>query len=143
MGVKVLAINGSVLCARHRQWAQSRGLLQNERIRWAALMKDDEAGGPIQTARKTASTRHQFAIANPPDGATYLIDPTLRTEFQTLSLRAAADRDSGAVEWTIDGQRVGRAEPDKPFAWPLVAGPHHVVARDEQGRSAEAKIVVR
>ena len=31
-----------------------------------------------------------LAIVNPPSGATYLIDPTLRREFQTLPLRVVA-----------------------------------------------------
>ncbi len=45
-------------------------------------------------------------IANPPTGATYLIDPTLRPEFQTLALRVVAAR-PGQVEWRVDGQSIG------------------------------------
>ena len=33
----------------------------------------------------------------PPDDATYLIDPTLRKEFQTIPLRAVGD--IGQLEW--------------------------------------------
>ena len=51
-------------------------------------------------------------VVNPPEGATYLIDPTLRREFQTLPLRAAAG--PTAIEWRVDGEPVGRAASDAP-----------------------------
>jgi membrane carboxypeptidase/penicillin-binding protein PbpC len=80
-------------------------------------------------------------IVSPPDGATYLIDPTLRSEFQTLPLRASAS--GGTIEWRIDGKDVGESATDGVLMWPLRPGRHVVSARDERGRPAEATITVR
>jgi membrane carboxypeptidase/penicillin-binding protein PbpC len=80
-----------------------------------------------------------FSISSPADGSTYMIDPTLRREFQTLSLKAVAG--SGAIEWTIDGRPVGRAI--ESVEWSLVPGVHRISARDARGRTAEVTIAVR
>jgi penicillin-binding protein 1C len=133
----------------YRQWAQARGLLADERAPRIALVRDDGSGGEAATqtgraARQTAaSPGPRFAIANPPPGAIYLIDPTLRPEFQTLSLRALVDQDGGQIDWAIDGRPLGRAGPDAPLPWPLVPGSHRVEARDQRGRTAETGIVVK
>jgi hypothetical protein len=73
-----------------------------------------------------AATKHEnrFRIANPPDGATYLIDPTLRSEFQTLRLRADA-----ASRVTSE--------------WPLVPGTHVITAIDANGHRDSVRIVVK
>jgi penicillin-binding protein 1C len=127
--------------AVYRQWAQQHGLLEDLGPRRVSLAGDDEI---VDMSRRTVESHAaRFAIANPPLGAVYLIDPTLRREFQTLSLRAVADRDAGEIEWAVDGQHVGRAAADKPLAWALVPGSHRVVARDERGRAAETSIVVK
>ena len=81
-------------------------------------------------------------IVSPADGSTYLIDPTLRREFQALSLRAVTAR-RGLIEWSVNGQEVGAADADAKVDWPLAPGKHRIIARDEQGRTAEAQVVVR
>jgi membrane carboxypeptidase/penicillin-binding protein PbpC len=80
-------------------------------------------------------------IVNPPDGAVYLIDPTLRREFQTLPLRAAAD--ASDIEWRIDGRSIGRSAASAAVQWPLIPGAHTVTVRDVRGREAAAAIVVK
>ena len=83
-----------------------------------------------------------FRIASPADGSTFLIDPTLRREFQSVSLRTiAASR--GAVEWWIDGRPLARTSADPAGSWSLVPGTHTFVARDEYGRTSRSTIVVR
>jgi hypothetical protein len=72
-----------------------------------------------------------LAIVNPPDNTTYLIDPTLRREFQALRLRA-----SSAATWTVDGRRV-RDD------WPLEPGRHVIAAVDGRGRRDTVTITVR
>jgi hypothetical protein len=79
---------------------------------------------------------------SPPDGAVYLIDPTLRREFQTIPLRAAV-ADASDIEWRIDGRSVGRGAAGAAVDWPLAAGAHVVTARDPQGREAGVAIVVK
>ena len=84
-----------------------------------------------------------FAIANPPAGAVYLIDPTLRSQYQALPLRVAADAHAATIDWTVDGARIGTSRPDQAFQWPLTAGSHLVSARDQTGRVAEVSILVK
>jgi penicillin-binding protein 1C len=81
-------------------------------------------------------------LLSPPDGAVYLIDPTLRREFQTLSLRAAATR-GDAVEWRIDDAVIGSTVGGRSLDWPLAVGRHVVSANDGRGRSVQAAIVVK
>lgn len=92
---------------------------------------------PVSPSRAPA-----LSIVNPPDGATYLIDPTLRREFQTLPLRAAA-RSSGTIEWRVDGKTIATVDADAPVHWPLTPGRHRVSARLASGEVAESTIVVR
>jgi len=82
-----------------------------------------------------------FAIATPADGATYLIDPTLRREFQSLSLKVVAG--SGAVAWSVDGSSIGTTDSAGSLEWSLVPGRHRIVARDGRGHTAESVITVR
>ena len=104
---------------------------------------------PPPTARPAPKTRpantdvnQPLRIVSPANGSTFLIDPTLRREFQTLSLRAVTAA-AGEVEWTVNGETAGRASADSKVSWALKTGRHHIVARDESGRTAEAHIVVR
>ena len=76
------------------------------------------------------------------DGGVYLIDPTLRREFQTLALRAVSPR-SGNIEWSIDGRVVGTSSSDSPLMWPLAAGAHRITARDASGAEARSEVLVK
>ncbi|HSP35349.1 MAG TPA: hypothetical protein VLU46_13615, partial [Thermoanaerobaculia bacterium] len=85
------------------------------------------AAGPAR-ADARRSTLH---VTNPANGATYLIDPTLRSPFQTLRLRATAD-----AVWHVDGKKV---DPE----WPLVPGAHTIVATDALGNRDSVRIYVK
>jgi penicillin-binding protein 1C len=120
-------------------------------VSWARTEHLIDGTTPIPAAARAAAVAAPRAsspaplplrVVNPPDGAVYLIDPTLRREFQTLPLRAVAP-DSSAVEWRIDGRLVGRVEGGAAVEWPLAAGAHTVTARDGLGREAAASIVVK
>jgi penicillin-binding protein 1C len=80
-----------------------------------------------------------LAIASPPDGATYLLDPTLRREFQTVPLRATGDG-GRRLSWTVSGGAVAASGTPE---WPLSPGTHVIEVRDDRGRSASATITVR
>jgi hypothetical protein len=88
---------------------------------------------------RTASALH---VTSPPDGATYLIDPTLRPEFQALAFRASSPR-GGSIAWSVDGRALGVAASGQSVSWPLARGRHRVVARDGRGLTAEREITVR
>ena len=131
--------------AVYRQWAQAHHLLADARKPGPGALFSQVASkkGLPDPFSDPLANRRRFAIANPPAGAVYLIDPTLRSEFQTLPLSAVADRDAGEVAWSIDGRSVGQSAPDASLAWPLSSGRHRVEARDEIGRSATTNILVK
>ena len=110
-----------------RTWAQSQRLL----VRAA-----DRPPAPA------ASSDARLLVLNPPPGAVYLIDPTLRQAFQTLPLRASA-ASRGPIEWRVDGERVGSCGADATIDWPLVPGAHTVTARDAHGHQSDALILVK
>lgn len=124
----------------YRQWVRVHHPAQR-----SAGAGERSAAGGRQGSKLTTVPRETgspLAIVNPAEGATYLIDPTLRREFQTLALKVVA-ASRGMIEWTIDGKPVGRAGSDESLPWPLAPGRHHITARDEHGRTAEAAVVVR
>ena len=88
-------------------------------------------GGGTPPIRPAGTPARRLAILNPPDGATYLIDPTLRREFQALRLRA-----SERATFSVDGRRVAKE-------WPLEAGRHTIAAVDGRGRRDTVVITVR
>ena len=81
-------------------------------------------------------------IVSPPSGATYMIDPTLRREFQTLPLRALTSA-PGAIEWQVAGRTLGTSSSEAALDWPLTPGTHRIIAKDERGRIAESVVVVK
>jgi penicillin-binding protein 1C len=86
--------------------------------------------------------RAPLRIVSPPDGAAYLIDPTLRRSFQTLPLRATGSG-RAVIEWRVDGQTVNRGDVSSTVDWPLVPGRHLITVRDVEGHQAEASVVVK
>jgi penicillin-binding protein 1C len=123
--------------APYRQWAAEHGL---SGVRLQPDSKDLRAKA---VRLKPDTTESHFSIVNPPAGSVYLIDPTLRSQYQALALRAMADRRAGEIEWTVDGRRVGAVQADRAFDWPLASGTHRISARDELGRTAEVSILVK
>ncbi|MBI2214987.1 MAG: penicillin-binding protein 1C [Acidobacteria bacterium] len=92
--------------------------------------------------RSRARSRGALVITNPPHGATYLIEPTLRPEFQSLSLRVAHGGEPREIDWSVDGAPLGKVRSDRSLSWPLRPGEHRFVASDGKVRR-EAVIVVR
>jgi penicillin-binding protein 1C len=124
----------------YRQWAHEHGLLarpSRDAAPVGSIPADEPATKTAAAARSTA-----LGIVNPPPGATYLIDPTLRREFQTLALRVVASS-PGRIEWRINGERIGSTPSDNPLMWPLVPGRHRITAHDARGRVAETRITVK
>jgi penicillin-binding protein 1C len=133
--------------AEYREWARQNGLLRERVPRDPAalattgrqLRPDDVASGFTRTL---TNSRTALEIANPPSGATFMIDPTLRREFQAIPLRVTAGR-PGPIEWRVNGSPVGSSSSEARLMWPLAPGSHTITARDAQGRTAESRIVVR
>ena len=119
----------------YREWAQAQGVQDGQGI---------ETMRGTKPARATAEQRGSgmFRISSPPDGATYLIDPTLRRDFQALPLRAVTSAPA-EIQWTVDGRVLGPISSERAMTWPLRVGRHVFEARDLAGRSAQATITVR
>ena len=126
----------TVLPAVFDAWQQGQG-----RVVSVARPGETPVARAITRARGAARGPATFAITSPPDGATYLIDPTLRREFQTLPLRAVGA--ASALSWTVSGRAVGTADAGATIEWPLAPGRHQVVVTDARGRTAAATITVR
>jgi penicillin-binding protein 1C len=130
--------------APYRQWAQQHRLLEVEPSAVpASISTAGSSTDPVSRRPTRVSRNDGLTIVNPPAGAIYLIDPTLRQEYQTLAFRASIGRDGGPIEWAVDGQTVGSADADEAYLWPIVAGRHRIVARDARGRLAETTILVK
>ncbi|HET8797160.1 MAG TPA: penicillin-binding protein 1C, partial [Thermoanaerobaculia bacterium] len=97
--------------------------------RFCDLRHQSDVSPSMQMARK-----EEFRISSPPDGATYLIDPTLRREFQALKLRAVA---ATRVQWQVNGRGIEGNE------WSLTPGEHVITAIDASGKRDRVRIVVR
>jgi len=128
--------------AEYRQWAHANGLDHGDRVAPSAEQRITMVRSASTDSGPASISRAALTIVSPPDGATYLIDPTLRREFQTLPLRAATDT-RGSIEWSIAGKVVGSADANEALAWSLIPGEHRIVAHDAQGHTAEATVIVR
>jgi penicillin-binding protein 1C len=125
----------------YRSWARDRGLLDSRTARPLASAETPQLRpAAVATPRRAASA--SLRILNPPAGAVYLRDPTLRDAFQTLPLRAESGR-SDRLTWEVNGRVVGTAPADGAVEWPLARGPHVITVSDAAGRKAETTIEVR
>ena len=116
----------------YRQWARDNGLQAEPR---PAIVKASAAKPHSRPAHP--APRDRLEIVSPPSGATYMIDPTLRREFQTLPLRVV-DVSTGTIEWQIAGRILGTSSSEAALDWPLTPGTHRIIAKDERGRIAES-----
>jgi penicillin-binding protein 1C len=96
-------------------------------------------GSRLSDHRQLTTDNH-LRVTNPPDGATYLIDPTLRKRYQTLRLRAVSDT---RVAWSVDRSDLGVAERDRFLEWPLAPGSHTITATDTLGQKQSVRIYVK
>ncbi len=119
--------------AEFRAWAV-------ERV--AAAPPSSSGSPPAPPPKPRSGEGGRLVIANPPAGAIYSVDPTLRREYQALPLRAVADRPT-TVTWLVDGALVGTASSERTFSWPVAIGAHDIEARDADGRRARTSVIIR
>jgi penicillin-binding protein 1C len=141
------AANAELLpCAWHHQ--SDEGLLTIYPPEFRAWVAESGVGAAahVSATRRSGEggvTRTSpLAIANPPAGAIYSVDPTLRREFQALPLRAVSDRPT-TLTWLVDGATVGTASSERALSWPLAVGAHDIEARDTEGRRARTSVIVK
>jgi penicillin-binding protein 1C len=124
--------------AEYRQWARQQDLARDRGLDDAVHGSSARTAVSRENGVEAREERVQapLTIISPPPDSTYLIDPTLRREFQTLPLRAVSVSD-GPIEWSVSGRAVASTD------WPLTPGRHRIVARDRSGRTAETFVTVR
>lgn len=123
--------------AEFREWARRNGSAAgvSQRPETAA------ARGTFGT-QPSGGAPEPLRITSPADGAVYFVDPTLRREFQALTLRVAADAPT-SVEWSVNGASMGQRSSEASASWPLRTGKHRIAARDARGNRDEISVVVR
>jgi penicillin-binding protein 1C len=121
----------------YRAWARQQGLLVSGSDR---LVPAAASVTKAVTARAAAAAA-RLRIVNPPPGATYLFDPTLRAQFQTLPLRAVAEASAATLTWEVDGRAVGTSSADRALDWPLARGEHTVAVSDGRAREETVFLV--
>jgi penicillin-binding protein 1C len=119
----------------YRRWAHAHGYSTDPSRTSGAESR------PVPRVPSSRSRRQEFAIVSPAGGATYLLDPTLRAEFQSVPLRAVSGR--GSIEWRVDGTLYTTNRDGVDVHWPLRRGQHRIAARNGQGEEAEVVIVVK
>ena len=105
----------------------------------------DHRGAPDPAELRIAGRLAEpLQIVFPLDGDVFKIDSVLRTEYQSVKLRArvearpAPDR----VEWLIDGVRAAAVGPPFSWTWKLRPGSYTIKIRaDLSGRSVESRPV--
>jgi penicillin-binding protein 1C len=121
----------------YRTWARQQGL---DVAATASALLPPPGRDRVRVAR--AAAPEALRIVNPPPGAVYLLDPTLRSEFQTLPLRAVTDAAGARLAWEVDGRPLGAVEADRALEWPLARGTHTVTVTDGRTRD-QTSIVVK
>jgi len=111
----------------YRAWARSAGRLHAPPEKQSLVMAAGRGTEPVR-------------VTNPPDGATFMMDPTLRGDFQALRLRAIG---RGSMTWRVDRRVVGSAAADRHLEWRLVPGRHEISATDQKGESDRVVIWVK
>jgi penicillin-binding protein 1C len=115
----------------YRAWSRSS----------ATAPVDAEVSAPPARHPTVSASSAAFEIVSPLAGATFLRDPTLRPEFQTLSLRSRGSQ--GRIEWRVDDAVLASAAGDESVRWPLAPGAHAIEARDGAGHVARVTVTVR
>jgi penicillin-binding protein 1C len=122
---------------RYRAWAEAHGLLTvSDRV--AATVGQPRGGRSADRSQADDELR----VAHPAEGTVFLIDPTLRAEFQALPFRATGV-EGAEVSWSVNGRNVGSASADRAVLWPLERGSHVASVRDGRGRTAAVSFVVK
>jgi penicillin-binding protein 1C len=121
----------------YRAWSGSPKIDAAPQVRAAAAVRAPEETHAFERPREAV-----LDIANPPSGAVYSIDPTLRREFQSIPLRAITARPT-TLTWLVDGAEVGTGSSEHTVPWPLAAGSHEIEVRDAAGRSVRTSVTVR
>ena len=124
--------------AEYHDWARQQGILSEP-------VPARTAGVPVRARASATATgprqTDRLTIVRPLPGAVFMLDPTLRPEFQAVTF--AAQGGVQPLEWQVNGRRLRTDASGAPERWPLTRGRHEVIVRDAAGATATAQIEVR
>jgi penicillin-binding protein 1C len=126
----------------YRQWAREQGLLDRPGASPTPGAAGAPAGRPASLITRVQAAHDGLTIVRPLGGALFLVDTTLRREFQAVTL-AARGGTPGPLAWFVDGAPAGIDRGGDPLRWPLVRGRHRIEVRDSDGHTADTFIDVR
>lgn len=124
----------------YRDWARQAGLITRTTSIGAGMVQSSPVQSRLTKVSQAAS--NGLTIVRPLGGALFLLDPTLRAEYQSVPLSARGGA-AGPLEWFVDGVPVGRDGRDGQLRWSLIRGRHSIVVKDLEGRSASTYVDVR
>jgi penicillin-binding protein 1C len=81
-------------------------------------------GAPAAGAPSEALAGTPLRVAYPPDGARFVLDPSV-SSLQAIRLRADAPPGARRVRFVLDGRALG-VEPPHALDWPLSPGAHRL-----------------
>lgn len=81
-------------------------------------------------------------IHTPSDGDEFVLRSGVPSADQQIALQASTSGGTGAVFWFVDGALQTQAAPGDVVLLEPTPGPHHLVAVDTEGRSADIRITV-
>jgi penicillin-binding protein 1C len=130
----------------YRDWARREGLagaLSSAAADMSGIPADiTAAAAPERQAAPVAHAGNTpLTITRPLAGGVFMIDPTLRPEFQMLSFSARGGE--GRLFWFVDGEPFATGAPGESVRWPLSRGRHEILVRDNKGQTAQTRIEVR
>jgi len=118
-------------------------------VAWPEALRDwaaahDQPALPVRTSPRcpTGGRAGGITLLEPPDGATYLLDPSRPVAWQTIRWVAAVEQAHAAVHWTLDGApveptRLLRTDDRVEGRWALEQGRHRLkVELVDGGRDA-------
>ena len=128
----------------YRTWARDDGLAGDPERPGGGRRRagTGAASGGIRDPDTRRPETSDLTIVRPLGGALFLLDTTLRREFQSVAL-AARGGTPGPLEWFVDEQSFGIDRGGAPLRWPLARGRHHIEVHDRAGHSATTSIDVR
>ena len=126
----------------YRAWAATAGVRPVSSVVGTVAGHGFSRAVPPAALKGRPTNDGTLQIANPPAGAIYSVDPTLRREFQALPLRVVTGTPT-TVTWLVNGTRIGTASSERSLSWPLAVGAHHIEVRDAAGRRATTSVIVK
>lgn len=118
-----------------RRWARENGWKEAPNVLSPLCSPAASAGLPVNSGA--------IVIVSPGENASFILDPMIPDSSELISFEATAPMGTAALEWRVDGVRVGAGKPpDFRFLWKPIPGEHVVEAAREGKRSAAVRILI-